>query len=187
MSTAPRVSFRQMRDGTAADFRLVAENDAATARELPDRILEHLRLLAEDDGAYQISRLDHVLQTASRAERDGADDDWIVGALLHDLGDVLAPFTHAEVAAEILRPFVRDEVSWVVRHHGIFQRFYNKSLDEAARHSREAFADHPHYRAAVDFCERWDQCSFDPAYDTPPLDHFEPVLRRVLTRQPFAT
>jgi predicted HD phosphohydrolase len=176
-----------MRDGTADDFRLIEANDEITARELPDRILEHLRLLDEDDGAYQISRLAHVLQTATRAERDGADADWVVGALLHDVGDVLAPHTHGEVAAEILRPFVRSEVVWVVRHHGISQRYYNASLPEDRRFARERLRDHEHYQAAVDFCERWDQCSFDPGYDTEPLEHFEPALRQVLGRVPFSS
>lgn len=180
------VSFRQMRDATAEDYAIIAANDELTARELPDRLLAQLRLLDEDDGAYQISRLRHVLQCATRAERDGADDDWIVAALVHDVGDVLAPYSHAEVAAEILRPFVRDEVTWVVRHHGTFQRYYNVSLSQEQRNARERFRDHPHYQTAVDFCENWDQCSFDPDYDTHDLEHFEPVLRRVFGRKPFA-
>ena len=141
--------------------------------------------MALDDGAYKISRLDHVLQCATRASRDGADDDWVAAALLHDLGDVLAPFTHGQVAAEILRPFVKDEVTWVVRNHGIFQMFYNKSLSPQERHSRDQFKDHPNYQLAVDFCEKWDQCSFDPHYPTEKLEFFTPLIKRVFTRSPF--
>lgn len=184
-SEQPRVSFTRMSEGSADDFRLVAENDRRTDQELPDRLLAQLRMQAQDDGAYLVDRLQHVLQTATRAERDGADDDWIVGGLLHDVGDVLAPHTHAEVASEILRPFVRPEVTWVVRHHGLFQRFYNKSLPAKERDVRESFADHPFYQAAVDFCEQWDQVSFDPDYPTESLEHFEPALRRVFSRAPF--
>lgn len=180
-----RVSFTAMKDGTREDFEIIHANDAKTNSELPDRLIAHLRILAEDDGAYHISRLGHVLQCATRAEQDGADDDWIVAALLHDIGDQLAPHTHGQVAYEILRPFVREEVAWVVKHHGVFQMYYNKSLSEAERNSRDQFKDHPHYQLAVDFCENWDQNSFDPDYETKPLECFDPLIRRVFSREPF--
>ena len=175
-----------MRSGTPTDYDLIDANDARTLRGLPDRILEHLRLMADDDGAYPIDRLQHLLQTATRAERDGADDDWVVAALLHDIGDVLAPCSHGEVAAEILRPFVRAEVVWVVRHHGAFQRAYYANRPESERNAADQHRAHPHYGAAVDFCRDWDQCSFDPGYDTLPLEHFEPLVRRVFARAPCA-
>ena len=184
MNSNPIVSFTRMSEGTADDFRVIAANDALTAQELPNRLIEHLKLMAEDDGAYQVDRLEHLLQTATRCERDGGDDDWIIASLMHDLGDVLAPFSHAEVAAEILRPFVREEVYWAVKHHGIFQQYYNKSLTEKQRRAREQFRDHPHYQATMEFCQRWDQCSFDPNYDSERLEHFIPVIRRVFTRKP---
>ena len=181
------VGFTAMKDGTAADFEIIRENDEITARELPDRIIEHLREMALDDGAYKISRLDHVLQCATRAQRDGADDDWVAAALVHDLGDVLAPFTHGQVAAEILRPFVKADVAWVVRNHGIFQMYYNKSLSHKERNCRDQFKDHPYYQLAVDFCEKWDQCSFDPQYPTENLEFFIPLIKRVFTRVPFGS
>ena len=174
-----------MKDGSAKDFRIIGQNDEITALELPDRLLEHLKEMAKDDGAYKISRLDHVLQCATRATRDGADDDWVAAALMHDIGDVLAPFTHGQVAAEILRPFVKEEVYWVVRNHGIFQMYYNKSLTTKERNSRDQFQDYPYYQSAVDFCENWDQCSFDPHYQHEQLEFFEPLIRRVFTRKPF--
>jgi predicted HD phosphohydrolase len=185
MSTNSSVSFTAMKHGTATDFGIIAANDEATARQLPDRLVAHLREMDKDDGAYQISRLEHVLQCATRAHRDGADDDWVVAALLHDIGDVLAPFTHGQVAGEILRPFVREEVAWVVANHGTFQMYYNVSLTEALRNSRDKFKDHPWYQQAADFCENWDQCSFDPEYDTMSLEFFVPVLQRVFGRVPF--
>jgi predicted HD phosphohydrolase len=181
------VSFKAMKSGTVDDFEIIAANDEQTASELPDRIISHLREMAKDDGAYKISRLAHVLQCATRASRDHADDDWIIAALLHDLGDVLAPFTHGQVAAEIIRPFVKDEVAWVVRHHGRFQMHYNKSLSLEKRKSRERYIDHPHYQSAIDFCENWDQCSFDPEYDTEELEFFAPIIRRVFARNPFSS
>ena len=174
-----------MKDGSAEDFIIIRENDEVTASELPERIIKHLEQMAEDDGAYRISRLDHVLQCASRALESGADDDWVAAALLHDIGDVLAPFTHGQVAAEILRPFVRDEVYWVVRNHGIFQMYYNKSLSSEERNIRDQYKDHPYYQSAVDFCEKWDQCSFDPHYPHESLEFFVPLIKKVFTRVPF--
>lgn len=187
MTKARSVSFVRMSDATAEDFDIIQANDRLTDRELPDRIMEHLRLQAADSGAYQVDRLMHVLQTATRAEADGADDDWLVGCLMHDIGDVLAPHTHAEVAAEIIRPFVREEVTWVVRYHGLFQKFYYANLPDAQRNVRDQFKDHEYYRLAVRFCEEWDQKSFDPNFPTKPLEHFEPVIRRVFSRLPFET
>ena len=176
-----------MKAGTVEDFEIIAANDKQTAKELPDRLIAHLQEMAKDDGAYKISRLDHVLQCATRAHHDNADDDWIIAALLHDLGDVLAPFTHGQVAGEILKPFVREEVAWVVSHHGIFQMYYNTSLTKVQRYSRDQFKEHPYYQLAIDFCENWDQCSFDPGYDTENLEFFVPIIKRVIAKIPFAS
>ena len=185
MDQEKTVRFTAMKAGSVEDFEIIAANDLITARELPDRLIAHLQEMAKDDGAYKISRLDHVLQCATRAYQDNADDDWIVAALLHDIGDVLAPYTHGQVAGEILRPFVREEVSWVVSHHGSFQMFYNVSLSEELRNTRDQYAKEPYYQSAVDFCENWDQCSFDPDFESEDLDFFVPVIRRVFARLPF--
>ncbi|WP_394748831.1 HD domain-containing protein [Spongiimicrobium salis] len=186
MSEHSIVSFTAMKDGTPEDYEIIAANDEATAAALPDRLIAHLKEMTEDDGAYKISRLDHVLQCATRVHRDGADVDWVMAGLFHDIGDVLAPFTHGQVAAEILRPFVKEEVTWVVRHHGTFQMFYNVSLSEALRNSREKYKNHAYYSLAVDFCENWDQNSFDPAYDSENLEFFIPMIHTVFTRKPFS-
>jgi len=174
-----------MKSGTAEDFELIAANDKQTANELPDRLIAHLQEMAKDDGGYKINRLDHVLQTATRASRNNADDDWVVAALLHDIGDSLAPFTHGQVAAEIIRPFVREEVAWVVRHHGTFQMYYNRSLPAELRNSREKLSEHKYYQSAIDFCENWDQGSFDPEYKHEELEFFIPLINRVFKRSPF--
>jgi predicted HD phosphohydrolase len=174
------VSFTAMQDGTAEDFKIIRENDELTAKELPDRLLGHLQKMAEDDGSYKISRLDHVLQCATRAYRDKASEQWIIAALLHDVGDVLAPFTHGQVAAEILRPFVSEEITWVVQHHGTFQMRYNKSLLKEDRDTYLKHQDHPFFESAIKFTEKWDQNSFDPEYDNLSLAFFEPIVRRVI-------
>lgn len=176
------VGFTRMQDGTAADYALLERLEARYAAGLADRLLDQLRGLENGLSGYKISRLDHSLQSATRAERDGADIDWIVAALLHDVGDGLAPHNHDSIAADILAPYVREEVTWVVRHHGLFQLAYygdKLGLDPEARRKH---ADSPHYAACVTFCERWDQTSFDPDYPTAPLAHFEPMVREVFAR-----
>ena len=180
------VDFIRMKDGTAEEYAFLQRQEAVFAAGTAGRVLAGLRALEDSMGGYRVSRLGHSLQSAARAERDGADIDWIVSALLHDIGDALAPHNHSQVAAAILEPFVREECSWVVRHHGAFQMIYyghHVGLDPQAR---ERYRDHPHYPACVEFCERWDQASFDPDYETPPLEHFEPLVRRVFARDPWA-
>lgn len=179
-----KVSFTAMKDGTAAEFQLLKALDEEFGKTLPDRIIDMLKFLAHDDAGYQISRLDHVLQTATRAYRDGASDEWIVAALLHDMGDVIAPDNHSVVAAEILKPFVSEEVFWVVRHHGIFQGYYYWHHIGRNQHARDAYRGHPHFDSAVRFCEHWDQNSFDPEYDTLPLDFFIPYVQKIFLAGP---
>ncbi|MEM8951854.1 MAG: HD domain-containing protein [Pseudomonadota bacterium] len=181
----PMVSFTQMKDGTAEDYELLETLEAEFAACTADRVLEHLMRLEQSFAGYQISRLGHSLQTATRAERDGADIDWIVTALLHDIGDDLAPFNHDSIAAAVIKPYVREECSWVCQHHGIFQMVYYAHFQGADPEMRKRYLDHPFYQSAVDFCERWDQASFDPAYDTSSLDHFEPMVREVFSRDPW--
>lgn len=179
------VSFTQMKHGTAEDYELLETLEAVYAAGTADRVLEHLKRLEQSFAGYQISRLGHSLQTATRAERDGADVDWIVTALLHDIGDELAPFNHDSIAAAVIKPYVREECAWVCEHHGIFQMIYYAHFQGADPDMRERYRNHPYYQAAVDFCERWDQASFDPAYDTQTLDHFAPLVHDVFSRDPW--
>ena len=176
------VSFTQMKDGTAADYALLERLEEEFARALPTRILERLRLLETSLAGYRVTRLEHSLQSATRALRDGADTDWIVAALVHDIGDDLAPYNHDSVAAAVLQPYVREQCSWVVRHHGLFQTVYYAHHSGGDRHARDEHENHPWYRDAIDFCERWDQASFDPDYASEPLEHFEPMVEEVFTR-----
>ena len=178
------VSFTQMRDGTRADYDLLARFEHQYVAELPDRILTALLLLDGGLGGYPVSRLEHSLQSATRAEADGADIDWIVAALVHDIGDVLAPVNHSQLAASIVRPYVRPEVTWVVQMHGLFQQHYYGEHTGADPDAREVHRGHEWFASCERFCERWDQAAFDPAYPTKPLAHFEPMVREVFSRPP---
>ena len=177
------VSFTAMKDGTKADYDFLASMEQAFIADTAERVLAHVERLAHSISGYKISRLDHSLQSATRAERDGADIDWIVTALLHDIGDDLAPHNHDSIAAAVIRPYVREECSWVCQHHGIFQLVYYAHHLGGDPNARERFRDHPYYQPAVDFCERWDQASFDPDYDTLPLAHFKPLVEAVFARE----
>ncbi|WP_299028262.1 HD domain-containing protein [uncultured Sulfitobacter sp.] len=180
------VSFNQMKDGTAEDYALLEELEKSYLSQTADRILHALALQGQAtlDG-YKITRLQHGLQSATRAENDGADIDWIVGALLHDVGDGLAPQNHDRFSAEIIRPFVRWEVTWTVEHHGIFQMLYYGHHYGWDRNARDQFRDHPCFDTCATFCERWDQASFDPEYPTQPLSHFAPMVREVFARKAY--
>ncbi|NNE57943.1 MAG: HD domain-containing protein [Hellea sp.] len=181
------VSFTKMSDGTAEDYKFLADHEAEYAKELPNRIMDALAGLKNSLAGYKVDRLEHSLQTATRAERDGADIDWIVSALVHDIGDDLAPFNHDSLASNILKPYVRDECSWTVQHHGIFQYKYFADKVGLDAEARQKFADHEHFDAAVRFCECWDQTSFDPEYETFDLEHFRPMVEQVFTREAWAT
>ena len=178
------VSFRQMQDGTKEDYILLDESERRYALGLADRVLDSLQRLDHSLEGYPVSRLGHSLQAATRALRDRADEELVVAALLHDIGDELAPYNHAEVAAGILRPYVREEVTWIVAHHGLFQNYYYVHHFGGDRNARERLRGHPAYDACVQFCAAWDQTSFDPDYASEPLATFEPMVRRIFARAP---
>jgi predicted HD phosphohydrolase len=149
---------------------------------LPDRVLKHLKLLDGDYGGFPVDRLQHSLQTATRAHRAGESEPYVVAALLHDIGDTLASYNHPDIAAAILKPFVDDKLHWMVEHHGVFQGYYFFHHLGMNRDMREAFRGHEHFEDTARFCEQYDQSSFDPAYDSAPLAFFEPMVQRVLSR-----
>ena len=178
------VSFTRMEDGTREDYELLDRSELEYAKHLPDSILAALKALDHSLEGYPLSRLGHSLQTASRAMRAGADDELIVAALIHDIGDELAPYNHAEIAAGIIRPYVRPEVTWIVEQHGLFQNYYYVHFRGGDRNARDRFLDHPWYDACKNFCANWDQCSFDPLYPSEPLAAFEPLVHKIFTRAP---
>lgn len=178
------VSFRHMEDGTREDYLLLDESERRYAEGLGARVLASLKQLDHSLYGYPVSRLQHSLQTATRAAREGADEEMLVAALLHDIGDELAPYNHSEMAAAILRPYVRPEVTWIVAHHGLFQNYYYVHHLGGDRHARDRLRDHPWYDACAHFCAAWDQCSFDPDYPHEPLESFEPLVHRIFARAP---
>ena len=180
---AGKVSFTAMEHGTRADYDLVARHDTEAASDLADRVLGWLESM-DGDSPYQISRLEHCLQSATRAERDGADEETVVCVLLHDIGDVIGPMNHSQAAAALLRPYVSEKNHWIVLHHGLFQGYYYFGHFDMNPDERDRYKEHEYYQACVDFCARWDQASFDPDYDTLPLEHFAPMVRRLFARQP---
>ena len=184
-SAESTVSFTSMAAGTREDYELLEELEAQFAASTADRVLEQLRGLSGSLAGYKVDRLEHSLQSATRAHRDGADEEMVVAALLHDIGDLLAPHNHSEMAAAVLRPYVSERTYWIVRQHGLFQTYYYAHHMGGDRNARDRYIDHPWYQDAVDFCHRWDQASFDPAYESLPLEFFEPVVRRVFAREPF--
>lgn len=180
------VSFTAMKDGTREEYELLAKLEKPFLALTADRVMDELRRAGDATlEGYRITRLQHGLQSGTRALRDGADIDWVVGALLHDIGDGLAPQNHDRMSAEVIRPFVRWDVAWVVEHHGIFQMLYYSHHYGWDRNARDQFRDHPCFDSCAEFCERWDQSSFDPDYPTEPLATFEPMVRQVFGRKAY--
>ena len=182
MFAGETVNFTQMKDGTREEYRYLEELERAYTKGTASRILDHLSRLEQGLSGYKISRLDHSLQSATMAERDGADIDWVVSALLHDIGDDLAPTNHSKLAAAVLEPYVREQCTWVMKTHGLFQMVYYAHHLGGDRFGRDKFKDHPYYQDAIDFCEYWDQGAFDPNYDTYPLSHFQERVEEVFAR-----
>jgi predicted HD phosphohydrolase len=174
-----RATFRAMTEGTQEDWSIIAGQFIPFAAVGGKRILEHLRLLEGDCGGFPVDRLTHCLQTATRAHRAGRDEEYVVCALLHDIGDTLGAYNHPDIAAAILKPFVSEANSWMVEKHGVFQGYYFFHYLGMDRDMREAFRGHPHFQYTAEFCEKYDQNAFDPAYDTMPLEAFEPMVMRL--------
>lgn len=179
------VKFTRMDEGTEADYSLLDELEREYVSTLPDRLLNALNELTSSLDGYKINRLQHSLQTATRAENAGADIELVVAALVHDLGDDLAPENHSQMAAAIIRPYVREEVTWIIEHHGVFQMFYYGDAAGVNKDERERYRGHQWFDSCETFCRDWDQMAFDPDYPTRPLRHFEPMLREIFTRTPF--
>ena len=179
------VAFTSMAEGARADYELLERLETEFAKGTADRVLDALRCLAGSLSGYKVDRLEHSLQCASRAYRDGAEEELVVAALLHDIGDLLSPFNHSELAAAVLRPYVSERTHWIVLHHGLFQDYYYAHYMGGDRYARDAYRDHPWYHDTVEFCHRWDQLSFDPTYESLPLEFFEPMVRSIFSRPPF--
>ena len=180
------VKFKQMKDGDKEDYLLLKKLEDKYVEGTADRIMETLKHLNTSLEGYQVSRLEHSLQTATRSLRDDASEEMIVASLLHDIGDELAPHNHSEFAASIIRPFVSEKTSWIIEKHGIFQMYYYAHHYNYNKDEREKYRGHPHFNDCAKFCENWDQASFDPNYETIPLNDFEPMVKRIFNRQPYS-
>jgi predicted HD phosphohydrolase len=174
-----RARFHAMTESTYDEWHLIGGELERFAKRLPERLIAHLDLLRGDHGGFPIDRLEHCLQTATRAFQAGRDEEYVVCALLHDMGDTLGPHNHADVAAVIVQPFVSEENHWMVEHHGIFQGYYFFHFLGLDRDMREKFRGHPHFEKTEEFCRLFDQVAFDPNFKSMPLDAFEPMLQKV--------
>ena len=180
-----QVKFAQMKDGDKEDYDLLSNFEKKHLEGTVDRVISVLKSLDNSLGGYKVSRLEHSLQTASRALRDNANEEMIVAALLHDIGDEIAPQNHSELAAAVLKPFVSEKTCWIIEKHGLFQTYYYNHHYGYDRNLRDKYMGHPHYEDTVNFCRKWDQASFDPNYDTIPLEKFIPLVGRIFTRDPY--
>jgi len=179
------VAFTRMDQGTRAEYEMLERKFLPLYERLPDTVLECLKQLGGDKLGYKVDRFEHSLQTATRAFRDGAEEELVVAALLHDIGDNLAPENHGDLAAAVLKPYVSEATLWLVRHHPVFQGYYYYQHVGRDRFAFEKYRGHPHFELTHRFCDKWDQMSFDPNYDTMPLRAFEPMVRRLFGKKPF--
>jgi predicted HD phosphohydrolase len=184
MST--RATFTKFEDSTQDEWVEIISQLPVTQAMAGQNVIDQLRLLERDHGGFPVSRLEHSLQTATRAEHDGRDEEYVLCALIHDIGDTLAPYNHPSIAAGLLKPFVSEANHWMVEHHGIFQGYYFWHHLGADRNAREEFRDSPYYDYTEEFCAKYDQTAFDPDYVSAPLEHFEPLIRKYLVPKQFA-
>jgi len=175
------VSFSRMQDGTTEDYKLLRRYEEEAERELPERLLAAVDALEDSLGGLKVTRREHSLQSATRALQDGRSEEYVVAALLHDIGDVLAPHTHGEMVGAVLKPFISEEICWIVQHHGIFQMYHYAHLAGGDRNARDRYAGHRYFDACAEFCEKYDENCFDPEFESLPLEHFAPMVRRVMS------
>ena len=175
-----------MKNGTKEDYLLLDRHEKNFANKTAERIIGFMSNLTETLKGYQISRLEHSLQSATRAYRNGESEEMIVAALLHDIGDELAPMNHSEYAATILKPYVTEKTHWIIEKHGEFQMFYYAHHLGGDKNKREKYKDHKYFQDTINFCEKYDQNSFDPNYKSLPLDFFKPMVKKIFSRKPYS-
>ena len=180
-----KVKFTQMKDGTKDDYLLLEKHEKKFIKETPSRILKYISSLTSTLEGYQVSRLEHSLQSATRALQDKAENEMIVAALLHDIGDELAFHNHSEFAAAVLKPYVSEKTHWIVEKHGIFQLYYYAHHLGYNKDERESYKGHKYYKDTIDFCENWDQKSFDPNFKSVTLKDLEPYVKKIFSRTPY--
>ena len=177
-----QATFSEMKNGTAEDYAIIGEHGSKFASELPNRILAHLDLLRGDTGGFAVDRFTHSIQPATRAHRDGKDEEYVVCALLHDIGDTIASANHADLAATMLEPFVSEKNYWIVKHHGIFQGYYFFEHLGLDKNMRDQFKGHEFWNDCAEFCSKYDQNSFDPEYENMDIKVFIPMVHNVFAK-----
>ena len=175
-----------MKNCTKEDYQLLEKYEKNYERQTAERILKYLSAQTTTLEGYQITRLEHSLQAATRAFKNGESEEMVVAALLHDIGDEFAPMNHSQYAAAVLRPYVSEKTHWIVEKHGLFQTYYSAEHLGGDKNARETYKDHKYYQATVDFCENYDQGCFDPNYKSLPLEHFAPMVKRIFSRKPYS-
>ena len=177
-----KVNFKSMENGTAEEYAFLNGLEDQFNVDLPKRLIAALSSLNSSLSGYQISRLEHSLQGATRAYVAGEDLEMVIAILFHDIGDELAPYSHSEMAAAILRPFISEKIYWIIKHHGVFQMYYYAHHSGGDRNARELFIDSPWYQDAIKFCHEYDQNCFDPDYESKPLEFFVPMINEFFSR-----
>ena len=180
------VNFIQMKDGTKEDYLLLSKHEKKFIESTTDRTIKFMSGLTKTLEGYKINRLEHSLQTATRALNDKANDEMIVAALLHDIGDELAPLNHSEYAAAVLKPYVSEKTHWIVEKHGEFQMYYYAHHLGGNKNQRDKYKGHKYYQDTLEFCENWDQKSFDPNFRSMSLKEFEPFVKKIFSRKPYS-
>ena len=181
-----KVSFTEMKKGTKKDYLFLDKHEKNFASKTADRILNFMSRLTKTLDGYQVSRLEHSLQSATRAYKNGESDEMVVACLLHDIGDELAPMNHSEYAASILKPYVSDKTHWIIEKHGEFQMYYYAHHLGGNKNQREKYKNHKYYNDTINFCENYDQNSFDPKYKSLPLEFFKPLVKKIFSRKPYS-
>ena len=181
-----KVSFTEMKNGTKEDYLFLDKKEKDFANKTAERILEFMSNLTKTLEGYKISRLEHSLQSATRAYNNGENEEMVVATLLHDIGDELAPMNHSEYAATILKPFVSKRTHWIIEKHGEFQMYYYAHHLGGNKNQRDKYKDHEYYQDTINFCEKYDQNSFDPNYKSFSLEFFKPMVKKIFSRKPYS-
>ena len=181
------VNFTEMKKGTKEEYLLLDEYEQDYINGTADRILRFMKGLTSTLEGYKITRLEHSLQTATRAFKDKANEEMVVAALLHDIGDELAPLNHSEYAATILKPYVSKKTHWIIEKHGEFQMYYYAHHLGGNRNQRDKYKGHKYFIDTINFCEKWDQKSFDPNFKSINIENFRPYVQKIFSRKPYTS
>jgi len=176
-----------MKNGSKEDYLLLDKHEKKFAENTGERLLKFMSTLDDTLEGYKVTRLEHSLQTATRALNDKADDEMIVAALFHDIGDELAPLNHSEYAATVLKPYVSEKTHWIIEKHGEFQMYYYAHHLGGNRNQRDKYKGHKYFLDTINFCEKWDQSSFDPNFKSLNIENFRPYVQKIFSRKPYTS